>query len=143
MKPFLRQTIFFLQHAAAMNRFMSEAYQSSRPVAVVILAAGKGTRMRSESPKVLHPIGNAPMLHHAMRGAESLEPARIAVVVGHGAEKAAEAARTLRADVNAFSRLFFGVASASALAVTDAFEAPAALLAELDAALLLPEPRTG
>jgi bifunctional UDP-N-acetylglucosamine pyrophosphorylase/glucosamine-1-phosphate N-acetyltransferase len=66
-----------------------------RPVAVVILAAGKGTRMRSDIPKVLHPIGSAPMLHHAMRSALSLAPERLAVVVGHGAEAVGEAARAL------------------------------------------------
>ena len=50
----------------------------SRDAAVVILAAGKGTRMNSDLPKVLHPIGNAPMLHHAMRAARSLGPKRTA-----------------------------------------------------------------
>jgi len=67
--------------------------------AVVILAAGKGTRMRSDTPKVLHRIGGAPMLHHAMRTALSLAPARLAVVVGHDpanwAEAVGEAARAL------------------------------------------------
>ena len=62
-----------------------------RKHAVVILAAGKGTRMRSALPKVLHPIAGAPMLHHAMRAALSLVPARIAVVVGASAEAGADA----------------------------------------------------
>ena len=57
-----------------------------RPAAVVILAAGKGTRMRSSLPKVLHPIGNAPMLHHAMKTAAALAPAKTVVVAGHGAD---------------------------------------------------------
>ena len=55
--------------------------------------------MRSALPKVLHPIGNAPMLHHAMRAADALSPERIAVVVGHGAQEVAAAARAWRADV--------------------------------------------
>ncbi len=67
----------------------------ARPAAVVILAAGKGTRMRSDLPKVLHPIGGAPMLHHAMRAALGLKPERLAVVVGHGGEAVGEAARAL------------------------------------------------
>ena len=40
---------------------------------VVILAAGKGTRMKSEKPKVLHTVGNASMLHHVMEVAKRLE----------------------------------------------------------------------
>jgi bifunctional UDP-N-acetylglucosamine pyrophosphorylase / glucosamine-1-phosphate N-acetyltransferase len=67
----------------------------SRDAAVVILAAGKGTRMKSDLPKVLHPIGNAPMLHHAMRAARSLGPARTVIVVGHGGEAVGRVARAL------------------------------------------------
>ncbi|WP_299350030.1 bifunctional UDP-N-acetylglucosamine diphosphorylase/glucosamine-1-phosphate N-acetyltransferase GlmU [uncultured Shimia sp.] len=52
--------------------------------ALVILAAGKGTRMNSDQPKVLHQIAGAPMLVHAMRSAEALEPSRTIVVAGHG-----------------------------------------------------------
>ncbi len=54
--------------------------------ALVILAAGKGTRMNSDLPKVLHPIAQAPMLEHAMAAGRALEPDRIVVVAGHGAE---------------------------------------------------------
>ncbi len=59
--------------------------------ALIVLAAGKGTRMKSDLPKVLHPIAGAPMLVHALRAGATLDPARIAVVTGHGAE-AVEAA---------------------------------------------------
>ncbi len=69
-----------------------------RETAVVILAAGKGTRMRSDLAKVLHPIAGAPMLHHAMRAALSLAPARLAVVVGRGADAVAEAVSSLVPD---------------------------------------------
>ena len=61
-------------------------------MALVILAAGQGTRMNSDLPKVLHPIGGAPMLVHAIRSGEVLEPARIVVVTGHGGEAVARAA---------------------------------------------------
>ena len=54
--------------------------------ALVILAAGKGTRMNSDLPKVLHPIGQAPMLAHAMRSGDALTPDRTVIVAGHGAE---------------------------------------------------------
>ena len=70
----------------------------TKPCAVVILAAGKGTRMKSDLPKVLHPIGQAPMLHHAMRVAGALSPEIMAVVVGHGADKVEAAARKWNPD---------------------------------------------
>lgn len=53
---------------------------------IVILAAGKGTRMRSDLPKVLHEVAGLPMLGHVLRCAESLTPQQIVVVVGHGAD---------------------------------------------------------
>jgi bifunctional UDP-N-acetylglucosamine pyrophosphorylase / glucosamine-1-phosphate N-acetyltransferase len=55
----------------------------SRPAAVVILAAGAGTRMKSQLPKVLHPICGASMLDHALAAARELHPAELIVVVGH------------------------------------------------------------
>src|SRR5690606_30111862 len=57
---------------------------------VVILAAGQGTRMRSALPKVLHPVAGKPMLEHVIDSARALAPARIHVVIGHGAEKVRE-----------------------------------------------------
>lgn len=55
-------------------------------VALIILGAGKGTRMQSDLPKVMHEIAGAPMLVHAMKAGEALDPSRIIVVAGHGAE---------------------------------------------------------
>ena len=55
-------------------------------VALIILGAGKGTRMQSDLPKVMHEIGGAPMLVHAIKAGEELEPSRIVVVAGHGAD---------------------------------------------------------
>jgi bifunctional UDP-N-acetylglucosamine pyrophosphorylase/glucosamine-1-phosphate N-acetyltransferase len=54
----------------------------ARPVAAIILAAGKGTRMKSDLHKVLHPIAGRPMLAHLLAGVEALQPARTVVVVG-------------------------------------------------------------
>lgn len=61
-------------------------------IALVILAAGKGTRMNSELPKVLHPLAGAPLLVHAMRAGASLDPEHTVVVAGHGAEAVRKAA---------------------------------------------------
>ena len=67
-------------------------------IALIILAAGKGTRMDSDLPKVLHKIGGAPLLHHAMLSASALEPDRTIVVTGHGAEMVEAAARDFDPD---------------------------------------------
>lgn len=61
-------------------------------VSVIILAAGQGTRMNSDLPKVLHRVAAAPLLHHALATARSLDPARIVVVTGYGAEAVTAAA---------------------------------------------------
>lgn len=53
-------------------------------IALIVLAAGKGTRMNSDQPKVLHQIAGAPMLAHALRSASDLDPARTVIVAGHG-----------------------------------------------------------
>jgi UDP-N-acetylglucosamine diphosphorylase/glucosamine-1-phosphate N-acetyltransferase len=55
-------------------------------LAVVILAAGQGTRMRSPLPKVLHEAAGKPLLEHVLLAVAPLEPARTVVVVGHRAE---------------------------------------------------------
>lgn len=61
-------------------------------VSLVILAAGQGTRMNSELPKVLHHIGGSPLLHHAMAAGRALAPDRTVIVVGHGGAEVAKAA---------------------------------------------------
>ncbi|MDN3524982.1 bifunctional UDP-N-acetylglucosamine diphosphorylase/glucosamine-1-phosphate N-acetyltransferase GlmU [Halomonas sabkhae] len=58
---------------------------------VVILAAGKGTRMRSALPKVLHPLAGKPMVRHLLDTAAGLDAERTHVVVGHGADTLREA----------------------------------------------------
>lgn len=63
------------------------------PVSIIVLAAGQGTRMNSDLPKVLHPLAGAPLLHHALMTSFSLDPARVVVVTGHGAEAVQASAR--------------------------------------------------
>ncbi len=60
---------------------------NTRPLNVIILAAGKGTRMRSQLPKVLHEVGNKPILQHVIDVAQSLEPTKIIVVYGYEGEQ--------------------------------------------------------
>lgn len=61
--------------------------------ALIILAAGQGTRMNSDLPKVLHKVAAAPLLVHAMRAGLAAEPERLIVVAGHGADLVAKAAQ--------------------------------------------------
>ena len=60
-----------------------------QPAAVIILAAGQGTRMRSKIPKVLHTIGGRSLVGHAMHVARSLSPSHLAVVVRHERDRVA------------------------------------------------------
>jgi len=62
-------------------------------VAAVILAAGKGTRMRSDRPKVLFEVAGRPMVGHVLEAALGLHPKRVVVVVGHGASDVRAALR--------------------------------------------------
>ncbi|MEO8104706.1 MAG: bifunctional UDP-N-acetylglucosamine diphosphorylase/glucosamine-1-phosphate N-acetyltransferase GlmU [Betaproteobacteria bacterium] len=57
------------------------------PLAIVVLAAGKGTRMKSDLHKVLHPIAGRPMIEHLLANAAELAPQRQVVVVGSGREQ--------------------------------------------------------
>ena len=74
-----------------MNTPISDA---TRPLAIVILAAGKGTRMKSDLHKVLHPIAGRPMLMHLMDSAATLSPQHQVVVVGSGREQLERAVGT-------------------------------------------------
>jgi bifunctional UDP-N-acetylglucosamine pyrophosphorylase/glucosamine-1-phosphate N-acetyltransferase len=59
----------------------------SRVAAVIVLAAGEGTRMKSATPKVLHSLGGRTMLGHVLAAAEELSPEHLLVVVGHARER--------------------------------------------------------
>ncbi|MCW5572519.1 MAG: bifunctional UDP-N-acetylglucosamine diphosphorylase/glucosamine-1-phosphate N-acetyltransferase GlmU [Steroidobacteraceae bacterium] len=61
------------------------------PLTIVILAAGQGKRMQSDLPKVLQPLAGRPLLQHVIATAQTLGPAAIHVVYGHGGERVREA----------------------------------------------------
>jgi len=87
---------------------------------IVILAAGTGKRMRSALPKVLHPVAGRPLLSHVIATARTLQPSRLVVVVGHGAEqvRAAVAAPDIQFAVQA-EQLGTGHAVRQALPLLD------------------------
>ena len=58
----------------------------TRTLAVVVLAAGRGKRLKSARPKVLHPIGGRPALWHVVQTALAAKPDRLVIVVGHEAD---------------------------------------------------------
>jgi bifunctional UDP-N-acetylglucosamine pyrophosphorylase/glucosamine-1-phosphate N-acetyltransferase len=64
------------------------------PLEVVILAAGQGKRMRSQLPKILHPLAGRPLLGHVLAAARALAPRKVVVVHGHGAEQVRAAFHT-------------------------------------------------
>lgn len=68
------------------------AVSETSPAAVVILAAGEGTRMKSRTPKVLHTLSGRSLLGHAISAASDLRPDRLAIVVGHAREQVSAAA---------------------------------------------------
>ena len=64
------------------------------PLTVVILAAGRGTRMKSARPKVLHELAGKPILRHVVDTSRALQPGQIIVVIGHGSEQVRAAMET-------------------------------------------------
>lgn len=72
----------------------------STPLEIVILAAGKGTRMKSALPKVLHPIAGKPLIHHVIDTALQLSPKTIHIVVGHAKEQVITAVNETHNSVN-------------------------------------------
>lgn len=69
------------------------------PTALIVLAAGQGTRMNSDLPKVLHPLAGAPLLAHAMQAGATIGAERTVIVTGHGSEAVTKAARSINDQV--------------------------------------------
>ena len=93
--------------------------------ALIILAAGKGTRMNSHLPKVLHPLAGVPILAHALAAGAALAPERVVIVAGHGAEEVARAARAFAPEAEVVlqhEQLGTGHAVAQAAPALEGFE---------------------
>src|SRR5579871_68613 len=88
--------------AKAFPRDRTVKGMSARSSLTVVLAAGEGTRMRSNLPKVLHPVASQSLLAHVLRAAPSGPAARLAVVIGPDHQAVADEARRLRADAEIF-----------------------------------------
>ena len=94
---------------------------NSRPSAVLVLAAGLGTRMRSALPKVLHRVAGQPMVNTVVATAEALGPARIIVVVGEGMEAVTRAVSPHSTVLQSEPRLGTGHAVMAARPLLDGF----------------------
>ena len=73
-----------------------ESALALKDVAVVVLAAGRGTRMKSDLPKAMHTVVGRPMVNHVIAAAAAIGPERVVVVTGPGDEMTAEAVRPAR-----------------------------------------------
>lgn len=102
---------------------------TSNALTTVILAAGKGTRMKSRLPKVLHPIAGRPMLGHVLAAATGLDSARTVLVAGPGMDDVAEYARAVAANVSI-------AIQESQLGTGDAARAAAPQIADKDGVVL-------
>ncbi|MFV0358262.1 bifunctional UDP-N-acetylglucosamine diphosphorylase/glucosamine-1-phosphate N-acetyltransferase GlmU [Tropicimonas sp.] len=92
---------------------------------LVILAAGQGTRMKSDLPKVLHQVAGTSLLHHAMLSGAALEPWKTVIVAGHGAETVEASVRDIDPEAQVVvqrERLGTAHAVAQAREALDGFE---------------------
>jgi bifunctional UDP-N-acetylglucosamine pyrophosphorylase/glucosamine-1-phosphate N-acetyltransferase len=99
---------------------------NEHPIAAVILAAGKGTRMKSDRPKVLHEVAGKPIVGHVVAAVEHLSPDRIAVVVGPDMDDVAAAVAPHPTAVQADRR-----------GTADAFKAARAALSDITTGTIL------
>src|SRR6478736_5953892 len=77
----------------------SSRVSTPRPAAVIVLAAGEGTRMKSATPKVLHPIGGVTLVGHAIRAARATGAEHVGVVVRHGRDRVVALCASLDPDL--------------------------------------------
>jgi bifunctional UDP-N-acetylglucosamine pyrophosphorylase / glucosamine-1-phosphate N-acetyltransferase len=104
---------------------------SQKPLNVLVMAAGLGTRMKSNRAKVLHELGGSPLIAHVVRAAQALNPQAILVVVGHQAK---EVERAAIAEVGDLAR---GVLQAQQRGTGDAVESARSELENSDSLVLI------
>ena len=110
---------------------MSTNNTSSRALNVLIMAAGLGTRMKSNRAKVLHEIGGAPLIAYVVRAAQALDPRAIITIVGHQAE---EVERAVLAEVGELASF---VVQEKQRGTGDAVESARAVLENSDSLVLV------
>ena len=110
---------------------MSDKTTSPKPLNVLIMAAGLGTRMKSNRAKVLHELGGLPLIAHVTRTAQALDPQRIIVVIGHQAE---EVERAVLAEVGGLASF---VVQAKQRGTGDAVESARSVLESSDSLVLV------
>ncbi len=115
------------------------------PVDVVVMAAGKGTRMHSQRPKVLHRLGGRPLVGHVLEAARRVAARQVVVVTGHGAPEVEASIQAMES-----AKAIFGFECAAPPAVADAPAAqaaasggPAASVPQLSFARQTPQLGTG
>ncbi|MFI0394821.1 bifunctional UDP-N-acetylglucosamine diphosphorylase/glucosamine-1-phosphate N-acetyltransferase GlmU [Paracoccus sp. p1-h21] len=94
------------------------------PIALIVLAAGQGSRMQSDLPKVLHRLGAVPLVGHALAAGQVLDPQQVIVVAGHGAPLVTRAVARLNPEARIAlqeQQLGTGHAVAQALPLLDGF----------------------
>ena len=105
--------------------------ESSKPLNILIMAAGLGTRMKSRRAKVLHELGGSPLIAHVSRAAQALNPRRIHVIVGHQAEQVEQAVLAEVGELASF------VIQAKQRGTGDAIESARSLLENSDSLVLV------
>ncbi len=88
---------------AKTEKYLSQDTQHSTPLHILVLAAGLGTRMKSNRAKVLHELGGLPLITHVSRAAKSLDPASVVVVVGHQADEVEKVVRASLRELATFA----------------------------------------
>lgn len=92
--------------------------QTSKPAAVIVLAAGAGTRMKSTKPKVLHEVLGVSLLEHVLHAASKLNPEQTLVIIGHGGDQVQEhLAKTYPAVLTAVQNEQHGTGHAAKIAL--------------------------
>ncbi len=99
--------------------FVTRQRNKMNKIAIIILAAGKGSRMKSDLPKVLHKVAGESMVNHVIKAAKQVASGHIHVVVGHQAEKVQEAIQGKHIVHFAFQTELLGTGDAVRTALPD------------------------